>query len=570
MATATIKQLDALLSEASDTQTKYENGLQYHKQMGYQTEWPLYERFKANDQWPAPTEKTRNLPRPVFNIIELIESLKVSMILSEQLTMKFNVQDSGTEIANEAADLFTRYSDTIWENIKQNELNEEMLDIAANVGTGIIHYYWDNDYVGGNHVPYAGRICGEVLDPINVFFGNPQERDVQKQPYIVISYRDMLANVKREAKESGLSKTLLEMITPDGEKRNEGYDAAQVEVQDTQKVTVLLHYFKKNGTVWFRKVASGIPIKRDTDTGMRLYPIAVMQWKRRRKSIHGVGDTKGLIPNQRAINTLIAMSILSAQLTGWPKMAIDPQRVDKHKITNTPGEIVEVSNANQGLDSAIKFLNPGSISSNVPQLVEQIITLTRSMSSANEVATGEAPGANMAAAAIIQLQKANGVPIENVKRRFYQFIEDVGRIWEEFFKTKFNMPREIKVKDDMGEEVTEMFLGTKYRDVNLDLKIDVGPSSMFSESLMMATLDKFLDKQYIDVLQYLKYAPSNVVPFKERLIREIEQQQELQQTAQTPTAPPNPIATLPPEVQRQFQALPPAMQQHVLQQAGIA
>jgi hypothetical protein len=72
------------------------------------------------------------------------------------------------------------------------------------------------------------------------------------------------------------------------------------------------------------------------------------------------------------------------------------------------------------------------------------------------------------------------------------------------------------------------------------------------------------------VLQYLKYAPSNVVPFKERLIREIEQQQELQQTAQTPTAPPNPIATLPPEVQRQFQALPPAMQQHVLQQAGIA
>jgi len=562
---ATLRNIDALTRSAEDTTTKYESGLNYHRQAGYQAEWPAYERMKSGDQWPAPTDKTRSLPRPVFNIIDLIESLKVSIVMNEQIMMRFSTQDSGDERSLQAADIFSRYSDTVWEDIKQNELNEEMLEICANVGTGILHYYWDADYTGGNKVPYMGRMCGEVLDPINVFFGNPQSNKVQAQPYIIISYRDMLSNVHEQAKANGLSKTLIAMITGDDAKREEGYDAAQIEINDTQKVTVLLHYYRKGKRIFFKKVASGIPFKDETDSGMELYPLAVMQWKRRRKSIHGVGDTRGLIPNQRAINFLVAMSILSAQLTGWPKLAIDPQRVSKSKITNTPGEIVEVANAEQGLDSAIKFLNPGQISPHVNDLVGQIIELTRSMSSANESSTGEAPGANMAAAAIMQLQKANGVPVESVKRRFYQCAEDVGRIWEEFFKVRFNMTREIKVKDDQGDDGYIPFRGTDYAQTDLSLKIDIGPSSQYSEALMMASLDKFLDKQFISFEQYLQYAPPNVVPFKERLLKEMELQQE-QMAAQQAA---DPISTLPPEVQAQFAQLPPEEQQKILQQAQM-
>ncbi|WP_444980882.1 portal protein [Paenibacillus koleovorans] len=559
-----MRNIESITRDAEDTTTKYKDGLNYHKQVGYQVEWPMYERFKAGDQWPTATEKTRSLPRPVFNIIDLIESLKVSTVMNEQIMMRYSTQDSGDDLSLEAADVFTRYSETVWEDIKQNELNEEMLEIAANVGTGILHYYWDSNYTGGNKIKFAGRMCGEVLDPINVFFGNPQERNVQKQPYVIISYRDMLWNVRKEAQQNGLSKTLRSFINGDEAKVDEGYDSAQVEVSGTEKVTVLLHYYKEGDRVFFKKVASGITFKQATDTNMSLYPLAVLQWKRRRKSIHGVGDTKGLIPNQRAINFLIAMSILSAQLTGWPKLAIDPQRVVKSKITNTPGEVVEVKDAaTLGINNAIQFLNPGQISGHVNDLVGQIVDLTRSMTSANEASTGEAPGANMSAAAIIQLQKANGVPIESVKRRFYQCMEDVGRIWEEFFKVKYNMTREVKVKDDEGEDAFTDFHGTKYADTDLSLKIDVGPSSQYSEALMMASLDNFLERQYISFDQYLKYAPSNVVPFKERLIREMEKIR-AEQAAQTVT---DPISAIPPEQQAKFAQLPPDQQQRILQQA---
>lgn len=561
----TKRNIDSIQQIVSTDQKRYQDGLSYMKQMGYLINWPKYERFKAGDQWPAPTERTRNLPRPVFNIIDLIESLKVSTVMNEQIMMRFSSSDSGSELAIEAADKFTKYSDTVWEEIQQNDLNEQMLEIAANIGTGILHYYWDSSIKGGNKLKYEGKMCGEVLDAINVIFGNPQCRVVQKQPYILISYREMTKTLRNEARANGLSKTLISMIGPDKNTADEGYDMAQHEISDDDKTTALLCYYRhEDGYIHFRKVASGMLIKPDTNMQMKKYPIALMPWKRRRKSINGIGDTQAIIENQKSINFMIAMGLLSGQLTGWPKMAIDPMRVDKRKITNTPGEIIEVKNAEKGLSNAVAYLNPGNISPHVMQLVDTVVDMTRSMTSANDASTGEAPGANMSAAALIQLQRANGVPIESVKRRFYKCMEDVGRIWEEFFKVRYNLPREVMVKDDDGEEEFTEFDGSKYADTDLNLKIDIGPSSMFSEALMMSSLDRFLDMKFITFDQYLKYAPNNVVPFKARLIRELEKQRE-DQAAAMPTA--DPLASLSPEQRAQFDSLPPEEQQAILQQA---
>ena len=44
---------------------------------------------------------------------------------------------------------------------------------------------------------------------------------------------------------------------------------------------------------------------------------------------------------------------------------------------------------------------------------------------------------------------------------------------------------------------------------------------------MMSSLDKFLEKQYIGFDQYLRYAPKTVVPFKDRLLKEMEQREEM-------------------------------------------
>lgn len=510
---------------AGELEKQYKDGLSYFRRMGFLDKWPEYERFKASDQWPAATQRTKHLPRPVFNVIKMIETHKVANVMSEQIKMIFSleeVDDSQPEQENDPGELFSRNSEATWERIKQDELNEEALDTAANTGTAIWHYYWDNSIKGGNKYPYIGEMEGEVLDPINVFFGNPQQRNVQKQPYIIINSREMVESVREYAKANGVSGLMAKQIKPDKETQDQGYDMARVELNDSSKVTVLTRYWREKGQVMFCKVASGVTIKKPTSTGLSLYPIVVMQWDRRKKSIHGIGDTEGLIPNQKAINTLVAMQILSVQLTGWPKLIYKSGAVNPSLVTNAPGEMVE-DHSPPGTNG-VSYLEPGPISANAANLVESIMAFTRQMTGADEAATGSAPSADLNATAIMLLQKAAAIPIESIKRRFYRAIEDIGRIWEDFWKVKYNLPRQVLLKDDEGDDYATMFNGADYQDVGFTLKIDVGPSSTYSESLVVSGLENALAAGHITYEQYLKYMPKNTVPYRDRLMKEMDEQ----------------------------------------------
>lgn len=558
------------LGEETAIQKQYKEGLNYHRRMGFLVNWPMYERFKAGDQWPPVTERTKMLPRPVFNIVEYIQNHKVSSVMNENVKMLFSPQefmDDATleqmdpqlamqaQTAQEAAEKFTRYSDTTWELIEQDEINEEVLESASNCGTGIAHYYWDTSSKGGIVRPWIGDMAGEMLDPINVFFGNPQQRKVQLQPYIIISSREDLVTVKQWAKDAKLSKDKIELIKADSEVQDEGYDRAKIEVTGSEKVTVLTKYWRKDGKIWLCKESSGQMVMPEVDTGFRCYPLAVLQWKRRKKSIHGGGDAEGIIPNQKAINNLMAMQLLSVQLTGWPKMVYNPQYINAKDLNNDPSQpIVDMSPPGQ---STVRYLTPGSVSSLANGLVEAFMDYTKQLSSAQDAATGDMQSGNLNATAIMLLQKAAGVPIESIKKRFYRFIKDVGEIWEEFWKVKYNTSRQITLKDDDGQEYSEEFTGSDYADIGLNLKIDVGPASTYSEELMMSSLDKLYDRDAIDLESYLEYAPNNVIPFKDRLLKKVREQKE--QAAQQQALQEQMMA-------QQQQADPAAEQQAQLQQ----
>ena len=56
----------------TDIWKEYKNGLEYQGKIGIRENIPKYVDFYEGKQWPAPTENTKNLPRPVANIIKMI------------------------------------------------------------------------------------------------------------------------------------------------------------------------------------------------------------------------------------------------------------------------------------------------------------------------------------------------------------------------------------------------------------------------------------------------------------------------------------------------------------------
>lgn len=500
---------------------QYQNGMEYQQSMGFRENFPMYIRFKEGDQWAAPTARTRNLPRPVFNIVEMFIRHKRAAVLNQHVVLSYTPEeDEGkdAELAAQGAKDLTDYVQQLWERTDQDGLNSEMLDDAATLGSGILHYYYDTSIIGTGSTPFMGEIRGECIDPLNVFFGDPQQREVQKQPYIIIASRRRVQDVRQMARKAGVPERLCSLICRDEAALGEGYEAAQIEVRDEDKCTVLTKYYRKDGQVMFDQSTRAVQMVKGqslTPAGRRpitMYPVAMMTWQPRKKCIYGIGEAEGIIPNQKAINFNIAMLLLSVQQTAWPKLLSTPGAI-RQPVTNEPGEhIIDYSAGGGG----IRYLNPPAFGSMAMNLSTAVMELSRTVAGVSEVITGEMTGSTMAASAIIALQSQARTPIEEIQKRYWNVLKQVGQIWLDFILAYYVFDRPLHVREN-GKHFTRVFNGAKYRDIAFALSVDVGASSEYSEVLSQTTLDNFLANGYITVDQYIELAPDNVVPFKERL-----------------------------------------------------
>jgi hypothetical protein len=220
--------------------------------------------------------------------------------------------------------------------------------------------------------------------------------------------------------------------------------------------------------------------------------------------------------------------LLSIQQTAWPKIIAKVGALTQ-QITNVPGEVLE-DNSPQGTGDGFKYMQMPNTPSTVPALMQTLMDLTRNVVGVSEVSTGESIGANMAASAIIALQNQAQKPNDGYMQIVVQSIKQVGEIWEQFYKCFYTIDRPIKGKDEEGNPVAKVFNGEKGRGIEFDLIVDVGPSSMFSESLQVSTLDNYADRQWIDKYQHAKHMPTAVLP--QGLREEFEKEQEAMKLAQ--------------------------------------
>lgn len=518
--------------------------------MGLYEIWTKCIAFKENNQWGPKTEKNKNFPRPIINIIKYVLAHVTASILSEPVKIVYSTEDDTDEKSAEAADLFTDYAEKEWENIKQDKINKKVVKKAALIGNGIAHYYWDENITGGSKRAYKGKLNGEVLNPKNVLVGNPQEQDVQKQPWILINYRDTVENVRSLAKSNGASLADISMIVGDKDTSDSTTDSENFELED--KTTVTACYWKEiqppmaYPTVHLMKVCGKVVVKPTVNTEHKLYPIAWFGWEDREESIYSISEAEGMINNQKSINFTTAMDMMANQLTGMPKLMLKQGYITK--FNNNPEDPIMDNNPSGW---SAQYLTPGVPSGKGRELVDFLMVNTKNLSGATETATGElAKTSQMNYSAIVALQKAASVPIEDIKDNYHQFIEDVARIWLEFWTINYKTEIMFKTKDEAGAEIEKMFRGADYKDVNLKTKVDVGAASQYSEMIVMASLDKFYDKGDIDIKTYVDLAPDTAVPFKNKLLKKLEAQNQ----------------GLTPEELQTLQTLPPEKQVIVLQQ----
>ena len=519
---------------------------QYQIGIGHKNSLELYktvdknERFYTKRHWEG--VRTNGLPAAVLPYAKRIVDFKVAMVTSDRVSMTFTPQgvsdDANDELSllqRKIASQLTDYARTVAENTKFDEMNSNGLLDAAISGDMVSFWFWDESIDAGNGI--MGDINGHLVDNVNVFLGDVNTPEINNvygpvQPYIIIAFRKNVKEVRdefrREAEKRGMSEDEIEAeienITPDNETGNQAGDRAKIELNEDEesgKCIVLLKMWREDRDgkwhIMARRSTEYVVIRDTWDTGLHRYPVAWMNWDIRKGSCHGEAEITSLIQNQVIIDKLASMIALWIYRHGFTRMIYDKSRITS--ISNDITQAIAVNDAASagGVGSVAQYMQPAQLSAAVQSFFTMFITLTKEAAGANESILGEAAPTNTSA--IIVNSKNAAVPLNNIKQRFYRYIEDVGLIWLDFWMSKYTQytDRQIEITKDGVKQVITLDTET-LKQMRLKLRIDVSPSSPFDEAAQQQTLDNLLAQDRITFVEWLERVKKGIIPDKEGLI----------------------------------------------------
>ncbi len=486
----------------------YEKGKEYNYSVDLYENVNTYERFYRGDQWE--NVQSNGLPTPVFNIFKRIIGYFTSSIMQTDVRLRYSFEApfgiNGGESALIAKKL-NAIADMRWEKCKMNDLLSNALTDAAVTGDAVCYTYWDSAIKTGQ--PFTGDFKTVLIDNTNVFFGDPNSKDVQKQPYILIAQRETVADLIKQARDNGMPKSETDKIVPDSDTLTQSGDMAAHELENTKCISLIKLWKDENGKVLYRKSVRNTVIKETTDTLLSLYPVTFFNWSGVKNSWHGTAVGKGLIDNQRFINKGYAMVMKHLMDTAFSKVVYDSTLLDGW--SDRVGEAIAV---NGPVENVAKVISPGAMQSGMLEVLSMAIADTKEFMGATDAALGNVAPNNTSA--ILALQNTSAVPLENVKRNMYQFVEDIGLIWLDFMFSYYDDRRLVA-----SENGFESFSLSKYKDSLFSCRVDVGASSYWSEISALNTLDSLLKLGKISTVQYLERIPEGIIPEKQKLIEEI-------------------------------------------------
>ncbi len=557
-------------AEVSALWKLYENGRGYLSAMGLTSKLPLFNRFYEGDQWPAQNRQTRGLPRPVVNFVKMIVRNKKAVILMAKAKTCYKAELSDVDVKP-----LNDFSDYIAKELGQAELDREAVQQACIEGTYIYHYYWDSEAVGKDG-RVEGGVRAELLDPLQVIFENPTQRDEQKQKWIIIVSRESVDSVKAKAdKGVDLSSIVSDELNDD--------DYGTVEQEDSKLCTVLTCYFRRDGEVYVEQATKTVQFKAPTpiapdveaaraelfpdapaadeaeeDEGVDapnndlpdvagkaakksrhkeplkgersrayLYPIVVGQYEPRKKSIYGIGEVEGLIPNQKYVNNVLGMALLNVMQVAWDKFVAHPNALKNQVITNEPGQVlIDYSNTN---GQGIKRMGGAALSGLPVSLCDTIMSMTRTVTGSTEVMSGETVGSVSSAMGISLLQEAAKHPINDLREGFWNVKKKQGMVLAQFFRLFYQGKEYVQEVEETGAdgEVQKAsrlatFDGSMLEGMRYDVVCEATVGTSSSSAGTIAFLDALFAGGHISLKTYVKYYPEDALTNKSEILAEVE------------------------------------------------
>jgi hypothetical protein len=558
---------------------KYNNAITCVNNANYYDLMDTLIDFFNGNQWR--NLEVTGMRKPVINIVQKAVRFWVASVTASNTKIDLEPLEfaqSSQDGQLNAAEFATTEIANLFEKFKIDNRIRDALFKAGIMGDCAAHFWFDpaKKPYGGAFGNVRGEICFELVNGTNVFFGNANNPDVQSQPYIIISGRDLVKNLQDEAKRYRQAET--DTVNEDNNTAFEaGFDAdIEVQADGYGKATYILVYKKVTAqrqvadefgqpavdlmgqpvteeytTVTVSKCVQYAYIYEDIDTGLGVYPVSWLIWDRQENQYHGRPPCAEILETQIFINLMFAMIMLHLMMTAFPKAIYNGDVIEDW--TNQVGQAIRVRGmqAGENIKNYAAYLEPGQMSGQIVAVIEMAYNYVKDALGLSDAALGEVDPEQASGVAILATAKQSTIPLENTKANLYEFVEDFGRILTDMMGTYYGQ-RPIVVDQD-GAKTLQTFDFTQLKDIWLNVKVDVGTTSVWSDAARKQTITNLMSAGKIEFIDWLERMDDGDIPDRQGLIDKIKRSMTDKQLLYGQMA--KFVDTLPPEVQAQLEQL---------------
>lgn len=474
----------------------YERGRDYNSMLGMYSDTDRNYRMFNGDQWNG--VKLSGIEPIQLNFIESIVKYKVSTINSNQWAINYSSENFENrefrKTAERTCELLNKKTAKIWERDQMDlKIREVSTDSAVN-SEGVMYVTYDTE---------AQMPENEILNKNDILLGNENDSNLQRQPYILIKQRRPVMEIQRLAEKEGVSKDDLELIRGDNNVWEEAGETAKYEKDDM--CTLVTKMWKEDGKVWFAKATRFVDIKKPTNSGLTYYPVAHFPWKMKKGSARGEGEVKYLIPNQIEVNKILMRSALVVKQTAYPQKVVNVDKIQNPSAVDQVGGKILTKNGQtiEDVSKVFAHIAPAQMSPDVEKLRNELISLSRELSGAGDIATGNVNPEDASGKAILAVQQASQQPLVEQLSRLKAFIEDLGRIWLDhiivYSGDSITLEEDV-VDPSTGEEYTELVQIPKsvLEELQATVKVDITPKGAYDRFAQEQSIQNLFTEGYFN------------------------------------------------------------------------
>ena len=482
----------------------YEKGRDYLDQKALVAKTQRNWNFYLGEQWAGLQSGGEELP--MFNFITPTIKYKVATVAQNRMAAQYTDMYDRQEYEQLCEELGKDFM-RMWEKSKMDDSAWKVVKYAAIEGDSYI--YWGN----------FSMEDGQVLHTTQIMFGNEQEPDIQKQPYIILRGRESAESLRKEAKENGVPESDYSLIVPDEDTTREVGN--KEEVKEDGKCTYIIYLTKKEGIVYAEKrteysevapmrAIENLDAEGNRVGGLKLYPICGYIWERKPNDSRGKSEVERLIPNQLETNKTLARRSMTVKMTAYPRLAYDANAIQNPDDLDKVGAAIGLNGAASGIDTMIKYLNPASMSHDAQTLLQDLVNTTKELAGAGDMALGNVSPERASGAAITAVRDQAALPLNEQISAFNQFVEDVANLAYEMMTV--SSPNGIQLADGM------VISGEELRDLKPSIRIDVSPDNGWTKYSAQQELADLLSNNQIDLQMYLEALPEGGALPKNKLL----------------------------------------------------